>query len=322
MDREFHGSALVRPGECFDLSVSMPDPASVITVPDSFREMPRWWNDRRGRGWLEVLPSMVSDQCRRWGLEIDGSSLHGSNALVVPVRRGPQGYMLRLAPPGDDVDQEAAALRFWDGRGTVRLFDVDPISRAMLLERLDSSRSLQSEPLAAAVSVIAHLVGELAVPAPSDVLSTAAIAASHVEAFERDWLALGGPTPRHQLDIALRLAEERAEAPASNLAVDGDLHCEQVLAGDRAPWLIVDPVLCRGDREYDFARVLWERLDELGEDSDIVKLVEAFVRASEVPSDRARCWIVLRSMSYLLWGIPRGLTWDPPKCQRLLNLFS
>lgn len=299
----------------------MSNPDHEIAVPESFREMPRWWNDHLGREWLNALPALVSGQCRRWRLDIDGDPMHGSNALIVPVRRGHERLALRLAPPGDDIDQEAAALRFWDGRGTVQLFDVDTVSRAMLLERLDGSRSLQSQPLAIAVPVIARLVGELAVAAPAEVKSTAAIAAGYVETFERDWLAIDGPTPRTQLDTALQLAEERAAAPTSDLAVDGDLHCEQVLAAERAPWLIVDPVLVRGDCEYDFARVLWERLDELATDPEIIAMFDVFVRVAQVPSDRARRWMVLRSMSYLLWGIPRGLTWDPPKCQRLLNVF-
>lgn len=293
----------------------------MITVPETFREMPRWWHDHLGREWLETLPALVASQCRRWDLEVDGDPLHGSNALVVPVRRRANPFVLRLSPPGDDVTQAAAALQWWAGRGTVRLFEVDLESRALLLERLSSSRSLQSEPLSVAIPVIADLIKELAVPADPEVTSTATIAADHVDTFERDWLALEGPTPRAQLDTAIRLADELAHAVPSQLAVDGDLHCEQVLAADRAPWLIVDPELLRGDPEYDFARVLWERLDELPEDSDITDAFDGFVRAAHVPSGRARSWIVVRSMSYLLWGIPRRLTWDPPKCRRLLNLF-
>ena len=294
----------------------------MITVPETFRAMPRWWHDHRGRDWLDLLPVLVASQCRQWNLQVDGDPLHGSNALVVPVRRRDTALALRLSPPGDDVTREAAALQLWAGRGTVRLFDVDAGSGALLLERLSSSRSLHSEPLVVAIPIIADLVTELAVPAPLDVPSTGTIAADHVETFERDWRALDGPTPRTQLDTAVRLAEELAGVVPSDLAVNGDLHCKQVLAAERAPWLVVDPVLLRGDPEYDFARVLWERLDELPQESDIADAFDVFVRAAHVPPDRARRWIVVRSMSYLLWGIPRGLTWDPPKCRRLLNLFS
>ncbi|SDT45922.1 aminoglycoside phosphotransferase family protein [Microlunatus soli] len=296
-------------------------PSTLITVPESFREMPRWWHDVAGRDWLDALPDLVSAQCRRWDLDRDGPVMHGSNALAVPVRRHDQRLVLRLAPPGDDVAGEAAALRIWDGRGTVRLFDVDHADRAMLLERLDGTRTLRSEPLGVAIPIIAGLVGELAVPVPDEVRSTASIARAHTEKFERDWSALDGPTPRTQLDRALELAAERATETVLGRAVDGDLHSDQVLAAERAPWLVVDPVLLRGDPEYDFARVLWDRLDELPDRTDVLGAFETFVAAAGLPDDRARSWIVLRAMSYLLWGIPRGLTWDPPKCRRLLDLF-
>ena len=194
--------------------------------------------------------------------------------------------MLRLSPPGDDVTEEAAGLKWWAGRGTVRLYEVDVDSRAMLLERLSTSRSLQSEPLAAAVPVIAALVREMAVPARPDAMSTAAIAAGHVAPAEEDWLSLSGPTPRSQLDTATRLAEQLASTRPADLAVNGDLHCEQVLVAERAPWLVVDPVMFRGDPEYDFGRVLWSRLDELPTDAEIIALFDVFVQAAGVPSER------------------------------------
>ena len=125
------------------MSTPAPSDPPVITVPETFREMPRWWHDQPGRTWLDELPSMVLTQCRRWGLAVDGEPLHGTNAFLVPVRRDRQRYALRFSPPGDDIAQEAKALQVWDGRGTVRLFEVDNQVRAMLLERLDSTRSLQ-----------------------------------------------------------------------------------------------------------------------------------------------------------------------------------
>lgn len=293
----------------------------MLVVPTSFRAMPRWWRDESGREWLDALPQLADAQCARWQLELDGSPWHGSNALVVPVRRGGVPLALRLGPPGDDVAQEARALRIWAGRGTVALLDTDEVARALLLERLDGSRTLLGEPLPVAIPVLAELTRVLAVPVPADVPSTAAIAGGHVESFARDWAALGGPTPRDQLDRAVASAGELSGAPVVDRAVDGDLHFAQVLAGTRSPWLVVDPVLLRGDPEYDLGRVLWSRLDELPRDADVRDAFATFVEVADVPADRARAWVVVRAMSYLLWGLRAGLTWDPPKCRRLLELF-
>jgi streptomycin 6-kinase len=294
----------------------------MVAVPQSFRAMPRWWHDEVGRAWLAELPSLVAARCDAWHLDVDGAVTHGSNALVVPVRRGVERAVLRLAPPGDDVATEAAALAHWGGRGVVELLDVDLGARAFLLERLDPARSLQGLPIIEAVGVLGDLTRLLAVPAPASVTSTSQIARDSAASFIAEWEAVGAPTPRSLAVAAVSHAAWLSEQPSCDESVDGDLHFEQVLAGERHAWTVVDPVLLRGDREHDVGRVLWSRLDELPEDRDVFRAFDAFVAAADVPVERARAWVVVRSMSYLLWGLRRGLTWDPPKCIRLLDLFS
>jgi streptomycin 6-kinase len=44
--------------------------------------------------------------------------------------------------------------------------------------------------------------------------------------------------------------------------------------------------------------------------------------AAELAHRRARLWVLVRAMSYLLWGLERGLTEDPPRCRRLLEIFA
>lgn len=292
----------------------------TIQVPATFRAMPRWWHDLPGRAWLDQLPHLVDDVCRRWELRLDGDPRHGSNALVVPVL-GPSGpAALRLAPPGDDLATECRALQLWSGRGTVLLEGFDLDRRVMLLERLDPDRSLSTLEMPAAVEVLVDLVHRLAVAVPPEVTSTATVAADLIESLTHDWDRLDRPAPLDQLDIAVDLATELAALEPAGTAVDADLHCGQVLAGDREPWLVVDPVLLRGDSEHDFARVLWDRLDELDDDA-IRRLTTRFSAGAGVPPERTRAWIVLRSMSYLLWGLDHGLTEDPMRCRRLLDLF-
>lgn len=290
----------------------------MIEVPATFRAMPRWWADAAGRAWLDELPRLVAAQCARWRLEIDGPPLHGTNALVVPVRRGAERVALRMAPPGDDVEAAAEALELWRGHGVVALVDVDLAARALLLERLDGRRTLAALPTAEAVAEIADLAVRLAVPAPATAGSTASIAQEEAGRFVRE---RNGAARSPHLDAAIAAARALATGGEGTLAVDGDLHADQVLAGP-AGWTIVDPVLLRGDLEYDLGRVLWTRSDDVPDDAELVRLFDLFVDRTGVPRERARRWVVARSMSYLLWGLDRGLTEDPPRCRRLLNVFA
>ena len=276
--------------------------------------MPRWWTD--GADWLAGLSEAVREQCRQWQLAVVGAIAHGSNAIVVPVARGDEQLVLRMSPPGREVEEQTQALRWWNGRGMVLLYDADVEAGAMLLERL--STPLTTRPVDEAVDVLGRMMRRLAVPAPADALSTGQIVSDRSSELEAEWERLGRPFDvgilREALDVATPLTK-----PATDLAVDGDLHSDQVLAGSREEWLTVDPVLFRGDIEFDLARVLWTRLDEM---ADIVAHLDIAVRAAGLDRDRARDWVLFRSVDYWLWGLSVGLTEDPVRCARLISALS
>ncbi|GAA2609154.1 aminoglycoside phosphotransferase family protein [Paractinoplanes durhamensis] len=273
-------------------------------IPQSFKDMPRWWRD--GSQWLDALPGLVRAQCSAWHLTVAGEAMHGSNALVVPVTRDGDDYVLRLSPPGPEVTDQVAALRFWAGRGTVALIEAD--AGAMLLERLGGS--LADVPVAEAMHVLGRTMRRLAVPAPAGVPSTATVVARRMAAMERPDRPFDRAILRHALDIGSRLSRT-----TSGLAVDGDLHSAQVLRGRREPWLVVDPVLMRGDIAYDLGRILWTRLDEM---TNIAGHFDEVVRAADLDRDHARDWVFFRAVDYWLWGLTAGLTEDPERCRRLV----
>ena len=282
--------------------------------------MPRWWRD--GTDWLDALPELVATQSARWGLTPDGDVRHGSNALVVRVRRGDERLALRLSPPGDDVATEAAALRFWAGRGTVRLVAVDTERRAQLLEWVTPGRSLDQVPLLATAPVIGGVLRRLAVVATADIPSTGDVTTAYLPGWTSRWSFLGRPGSEPLLVAAIEAAEAVREPATPQLAVNADLHFGQILSAEREPWLVVDPVLMRGDVGYDLGRLLWSRLDELPDDRQVRAYLAAVVEAAELEPGRARQLVVVRAMSYLLWGLERGLTEDPPRCLRLLEIFG
>jgi streptomycin 6-kinase len=288
-------------------------------VPQSFRDMPRWWRD--GSQWLDSLPGLVRAQCARWRLTVSGEAAHGSNALVIPVTRADGVFVLRLTPPGPEVAEQVAALRFWDGRGTVRLIEADAEAGAMLLERLALGTSLRDVPVAEAMDVLGATMRRLAVPAPPEVPSTAAVVAERMTTMEPEWDRLGRPFDRAFLRGALDIGS-RLSLSAADLAVDADLHSAQVLRGGREPWLVVDPVLLRGDIAFDLGRVLWTRVDEMDTPADVIRHFDAVVTAAGIPRDHGRDWVVFRTVDYWLWALTAGLTEDPRRCLRLVSAFD
>jgi streptomycin 6-kinase len=289
----------------------------VIELPPSFLAMPRWWNE--GQEWLASLPASVQRQCERWELQYDGELAHGSNAIVVPVLRYGEPLALRMSPPGPDITEQLHALHWWDGRGMVRLVEADADRGAMLLERLGSA--LTEVPLDEAIGTLGGLMRRLAVPGDPTSLSTATIAADRAAEFEPEWEGLGRPFDQAWLRQAEQLGSSTLATTEHDLAVNGDLHADQVLRGSREPWLVVDPVLYRGDIEFDLARILWTNLDTMKTDDEILDHFATLVATAGLDHTRARDWLIFRTMDYWLWGLKVGLTEDPVRCDRLLRTF-
>lgn len=298
----------------------------MIEVPETFRAMPRWWTATPSeRQWLAGLPELVQVWCERWDLTLDGTPRHGSNALVVPVRRAGRPAALRLAPPGDDVGALSAALRFWAGHGVVAQLAADVPQRALLLERLDPDRSLAHEPLDVALAEIGRIARRLAVPAGDDVAAGVAHTSDDVTGrtpqLAAAWKRLGRPFDRAVLDVATDAAATILTGDRAPVAVNVDLHFDQVLRHPDGSWCVVDPVLRWGDAERSAVDALWPRVDEMT-DAEIPARLAALVEAGELDPGLAHAWALWRVTDYLVWGLEHGLTQDPPRCARLLHALS
>lgn len=254
--------------------------------------------------WVDRLPRLAAELLAEWELHRDGEPRHGRTSLVLPVRdAGGAPAMLKLACPDPDVEQEHLALRDWGGRSACRLLAADPRRRALLLERLHPEDLTGLWDLEAC-EVVAGLYSTLHVAAGPQLrrLSEAAARwADELAALPRD-----APLPRRLVEQASSLARGLAEDPATDgTLVHGDLHYENVLAADRAPWLVIDPQPRSGDPHYEPAPMLWNRLDELAGDvrRGVRARFHALVDHAGLDEDRARDWVVVRMLVNALWEL-------------------
>ena len=293
--------------------------ASVITVPEPFAEWRTRVDGGAGREWVQSLPALVERLRKQWHLTIDDAEpLHGALSLVVLVRRGEQRLALRLAWLESAAEDEALALRAWQGRGVVELLDADPDAGALLLERLDHTRSLHTLPLWDAAEVAGSLIRTLAVAAPPGLHTLSEVAAGISDSVPRRQRALGDPVPPGWVEAACRYADELGPA-GEQVLIHADLHYGNVLAGTRQPWLAIDVRPLRGAPEYSVPELIWNRADELHTDADVRRLLRLVADAGSLDLEAAHGWVVARCVDYWLWGVERGLTIDPARCERILN---
>ncbi|MFC8538212.1 aminoglycoside phosphotransferase family protein [Streptomyces sp. NPDC057249] len=285
----------------------------MIEIPDELVATQSAYNGEAGRAFVAALPGMAAECMERWGLRRDGAVMHGVCALVVPVVRVGDGRraVLKLQPVDAETVGEPVALRLWGaaGAGAVRLLEHDPESGAMLLERLDGSRSLEGEPDAdRAVRVIAGLLAELTAVRPGAAgaghgLRGLAEAASRMLAAAPDVVAALADEEERGLvrDCAAAVREVAAE-PGDRL-LHWDLHFGNVLAADGGSgWVAIDPKPLVGDPGFELLPALVNRFDAdaVGRRFDVLTGVLGLDR------ERAAAWTLGRVLQNGCWTVSGG----------------
>jgi streptomycin 6-kinase len=257
--------------------------------------------------WLEALPRAGAAVVEDWELAYDGPPRHGYASLVLPVRtRSGRPAMLKLGWPDDESEHEHLALHHWRGRGAVQLLRADPHRRVLLLERLHATDDLTAPGDLEACEVVAGLYRDLHVPAVPQLRTLT----SYVERWAAGLAELPreAPLPRRLVEQVLALDRDFVADPGSvGTMIHGDLHYENVLAGDREAWLAIDPKPVSGDPHYELAPMLWNRWEEVVSSGDVRDAVRrrfhTLVDAAGLDEDRARDWVVVREVHNALWTI-------------------
>jgi streptomycin 6-kinase len=259
----------------------------TITIPPAFRTATTKREGAAGREWLAALPGLVDGLLDRWSCRQDGEVRHGGVGIAVPVARQHRSAILKVSFPHPGNISEWGALAAFEGRGAVRLYDVDADRFAMLLERA-RPEDLSSVPdVDDALTIAGRIARRLAVPAPlsaprlSEITRRAAseLADHHAGTDRSDRL------PEPVVNAAVATFDHLADEVSDTL-IHGDLHFTNVLAAEREPWLAIDPKGIAGTPCFDAATVVRHRLLDMvrqpGLAGTLAHRVELFSDAASV----------------------------------------
>ncbi|MFI8365440.1 aminoglycoside phosphotransferase family protein [Streptomyces sp. NPDC085612] len=251
--------------------------------------------------WLGQLPALAEDALTRRGVRAQRVQAPGGRSSLVVLVTYEDGTpaALKLAPPNARPDRELAALAHWGGFGAVRVLDNrhHGADGALLLERLHPEVSLRSLPEAKALLEASGTLRRLWVAPPAGHgwesvaertgLQAAALAAAPAEV-------------RVLADAALAARTELVASPPEELLLHGNFRQGKVLAGERAPWLTVGPDPLVGERAYDLARLVRDRLeDQVASSTGAAgarRRVNKLADALDVDRDRLRGWTLFRAV--------------------------
>ncbi|GAA2502136.1 aminoglycoside phosphotransferase family protein [Streptomyces gobitricini] len=285
-----------------------------IDVPDALAASYTTNGGEAERVWLAGLPALVAELLARWELERDGVTGSGEASLVVPVRRADgTRAALKLQMPREETTAALIGLRAWNGNGIVRLLDHDPESSAMLLERLDGSRTLASvEDGDVAMRTLAGLLARLhSVPAPEGLRGLGGIARDMLAAVPPAVGSLPDPDDQRRLRGWASAVAELVGEPGDRM-LHWDLHYGNVLAAEREPWLAIDPEPLVGDPGFDLWPALDTGLQKTEATGDAPRVVrrrfDLLTEALGLERERAAGWTLARLLQNTLWDIEDGRT--------------
>jgi streptomycin 6-kinase len=283
-----------------------------LAVPEALAASHRRYFQEAGQRWVDALPGLARRCLERWELSLDGPAAHGAVALVLPVRRADgTPAALKLQPIDDETAGEAAALRCWAGRGSVGLYEHEPESGSMLLERLDAARPLTvvADDLAAVTVIAQLLAGFNEVPAWPGLRHLADVARATEGAVPRALQHAVDPAER---DLLRRCAGHLAElltAPVGHRLLHWDLHYANVLArlDDPGSWRAIDPKPLGGDPAFELLPALWNRWDDVVASGDpagaVLRRFDLMTELLGLDRPRAAAWTLARVLQNACWDL-------------------
>ncbi|MFE2746559.1 aminoglycoside phosphotransferase family protein [Streptomyces scopuliridis] len=258
--------------------------------------------------WLGQLPGITGEAVARRGLEVERVMAPGGRSgLVLLVRRSDGSpATLKIVPPFAAPSLERAALAHWKGWGAVELLDAgddaahapDSAGGALLLERLHPEVSLRSLPEAKSLLEAAGTVRRLWVEPPGGhgfetVAERTAREAAALRTTADDTLA-------PLVSAALAARDELCASATEVRLLHGAFGQGKVLAGDRAPWLAVGPEPLVGERAYDLARLVRDRVEDLvaasSGASSARRRVNRLADSLDLDRERVRGWTLFRAV--------------------------
>lgn len=226
---------------------------------------------------------------RRWELTPDGEPIVTHSSRLLPVRRGDEPAMLKIA----DEDEERRGpllMIWWNGNGAARVLEHE--GDAVLLERATGSRSLEAMVAAGeddeATRILCAAVARLHTPRgtpPPDLIPL-------TRWFQE--LALGAERFGGLLRLSDVIARELLADPRDVVPLHGDIHHGNILDFGLRGWLAIDPKRLEGERGFDYANIFCNPLasETPTEPGRLARRVAIVSEAAGMERERLLNWIV------------------------------
>jgi streptomycin 6-kinase len=306
---------------------------TIYNIPEDFARRMIELREDEGAAWLEQLPALIAEYERRWSIKARPPYALSYNYVAPAIRHDGTPVVLKVGMLGDELISEIMSLRYYAGHGMVQLLEADDERGVFLLERLAPGTMLASlvpTDDARATSIAAGVMRELwrgpgGTPPATPLLGSIEDWAAGMQRMRAFFGGGTGPFPRALVEEAEALFSELLASQAAPVLLHGDLHHDNILAAQRAPWLAIDPKGILGEPAYEVGALLRNPLPQLLElpnpGQAMARRVAQLAEELELDRERVRGWGLAQAVLSAWWSVEdHGHGWEGAiACAELLS---
>jgi streptomycin 6-kinase len=266
----------------------------------------------RGAAWLQHLPELIGHFEQRWSLRVEAPFANLTYNYVAPAWRADgSAAVLKLGVPNKETNTEIEALRLYDGQGMARLLEADAGQGALLLERL-----LPGTPLVSvgdddtATQLAGQVMRQLRrLLPPEHAFPTVEKWASGLARLRAQFDGGTGPLPAALVRQAEGLFRDLLASSAAPVLLHGDLHHNNILAAERAPWLALDPKGVAGEPAYEVCALMRNPRPQPA--AVLARRASILAEVLEIDRKRILAWSFAQAVLSAWWSIEdQGHGWE------------
>ncbi|VVC75628.1 hypothetical protein AQUSIP_09180 [Aquicella siphonis] len=301
-------------------------PAGMNKKPGSMAKLTenisRIFRDQ-GKAWLASLPDLVRQLSIHWDLgqlaPVDNMTF---NYVLKAVRHGNIPVILKISCDEKSLSSEIAALRYFHGRGCVRLVDEDISSHAMLLQQAIPGITLKS-----LYPAQIELVMDQYAATMNKLLANPLPQHPQFDAIDV-WLKVidtmkSGSVQEHLLQKAIILKNELLRSMGQQYVLHGDLHHDNIL-DNTEEWIAIDPKGIIGDAEFEAAAFDFIHASEMQNENHVRNLfmtrTSLLAQKANLNPHRLRQWTFVRLVLSAAWSLEDDC--DPGWAIRMAEMLA
>jgi streptomycin 6-kinase len=272
-----------------------------------------------GTEWLANLPALLDDCAQRWNLTFEPHFTPLNYNYVAPVILADGHHaVLKAGVPNEERQQEEDALRFFGGHRIVEILRADTDRGVMLIERLHPGRPLTDvADDDEATSIAAQVMSALWRPLLADhQFPTVGDWGKGFAQLRATFDGATGPFTARLVEQAERLFDDLLASSAPLVLLHGDLHHQNILSAERAPWLARDPKGVAGEPAYEVGSLMRNPAPEVFSrprpEQLLLRRATLLAEALGFERQRILAWSMAQAVLSAWWSYKmHGSGWEP-----------